>query len=187
MEDFQIIALYFARDQAAIRETDLKYGRLCYSIADAVLHCRQDDEECINDTYLTAWNKIPPEKPVYLSAFLCRIARNLSLKMYERRQAKKRNADFDISLSEIENILPNARDMHEEIELRELGNIISSFLRTLPLDERNVFIRRYILFHSIKNIAADFSFSQSKVKSMLSRTRKKLKQHLKQHYGGQYE
>ncbi len=187
MEDFQIISLYFARDQAAISQTHLKYGKLCYSVADAVLHCRQHNEECVNDTYLTAWNKIPPEKPAYLSAFLCRIARNLSLKMYERRRAKKRNSDLDISLSEIENILPNKRDMYEEIELKELGNVISTFLRTLPPDERNVFIRRYMLFHSVRTIAADFSFSQSKVKSMLSRTREKLKRHLKQNYGGQYE
>lgn len=184
MEDLQIVSLYFARDQTAIKETDIKYGKLCYSVADAILHSKEDNEECVNDTYFTAWNKIPPEKPVYLSAFLCKITRNLSLKIRERRHAKKRNADSEISLSEIENILPNGQDLSEEIELRELGALISLFLRALPFDERNIFIRKYVLFHPIKIIAADFSFSQSKVKSMLARTRAKLAQYLKKYYGG---
>ena len=132
MDDMQIIRLYYARDPTAISETDKKYGRLCYAVADGILHCREDNEECVNDTYLAAWNTIPPEKPEHLSAFLCRIARNLSLKKYERRHAKKRNADLDVSLSELEEVLPGGSDTADEIEIRELGAIIRLFLRSLP-------------------------------------------------------
>ncbi|MCD8372415.1 MAG: sigma-70 family RNA polymerase sigma factor [Clostridia bacterium] len=186
MDDLQIIALYNARDSAAVRETDAKYGHLCYTVADDILHCKEDNEECVNDTYLTAWNTIPPEKPVYFSAYLCRITRNLSLKKYEHMHAKKRNKDVDVSLSELNDMIMD-KDIFKEVEDRELGEEISRFLRALPETERNVFIRKYVLFHSVKSISADFSFSKSKVKSMLARTRKKLAEHLKRYYGGYYE
>lgn len=174
MEDNKIVALYNARDSNALHETNIKYGKLCYMVANDILHCREDSEECVNDTYLTAWNTIPPEQPKHLSAYLCCITRNLSLKKYEYAHAKKRNADLEISISELEEILTDRKDILHEIECRELGETINRFLRSLPIEERNVFIRRYWLFNSIKMIATDFSYSQSKIKSMLSRTRKKL-------------
>lgn len=187
MEDLQIISLYNARDATAVRETDIKYGRLCYSVADGILHCKEDNEECVNDTYLTAWNSIPPDNPEYLSAYLCRITRNLALKKYKFIHAKKRNSALDISLSELDNIVSNNDELLKVVEAKELGREISMFLRSLPLTERNIFIRKYVLFHTVKSIAVDFSFSQSKVKSMLARTRKKLGDHLKNYYGGQNE
>lgn len=187
MEDFQIIALYHARDSAAVRETDAKYGRLCYTVADDILHCKEDNEECVNDTYLTAWNTIPPENPEYLSAYLCRLTRNLSLKKYEYLHAKKRNTSLDVSLTELADMVPDDDDVFRAVENEELGKEISRFLRSLPSTERNVFIRKYVIFQSVKSIAVDFSFSQSKVKSILARTRAKLADHLKKFYGGQYE
>ena len=184
MEDCQIIALYNARNSIAIQETSKKYGRLCYMIADGILHCKEDNEECVNDTYLTAWNTIPPENPNYLSSYLCRITRNLSLKKYEHEHARKRNKDFLVSISELEEILTDSNDILQEMEEKELGETINRFLWTLPIEERNLFIRRYFLFQPIKLIASELSFSQSKVKSALSRTRKRLEMHFK---GGKNE
>lgn len=184
MEDYQIIALYNARNSIAIQETSKKYGRLCYKVADGILHCKEDNEECVNDTYLTAWNTIPPENPNYLSSYLCRITRNLSLKKYEKEHAKKRNKNFLVSLSELEDILIDSGDILQEIEDREFGEIINRFLWALPLEERNMFIRRYFLFHPIKHIASDLSFSQSKVKSALARTRKRLGKYCKDYLEG---
>lgn len=186
MEDYQIITLYNARDSTAIHETNVKYGKLCYKVADGILHCKEDNEECVNDTYLTAWNNIPPDKPVYLSAYICRITRNLSLKKYEYIHAKKRNPAFNSSLSELAEIQSNI-DAFEKVENKDLGREISCFLRTLPATERNIFIRKYVLFHTVKYIAADFSFSQSKIKSMLAVTRRKLKEHLNNYFGDHYE
>ncbi len=182
MEDCQIISMYFARDSAAISETDKKYGRLCYSVADGILHCREDNEECVNDTYLAAWNTIPPRNPACFSAYLCRITRNLSLKKYEHRHAKKRNPDVEVPLSELSEIVRSNSDVAGEAELRELGEHITLFLRSLPQDERNVFILRYWSFRPVKAIASQLGFSQSKVKSMLMRTRGKLSEYLKEHY-----
>ena len=184
MEDYQIIALYNARNSVAIQETSKKYGRLCYMVADGILHCKEDNEECVNDTYLTAWNTIPPENPNYLSSYLCRITRNLSLKKYEHEHARKRNKDFLVSISELEEILTDSNDILQEMEEKELGETINRFLWTLPIEERNLFIRRYFLFQPIKLIASELSFSQSKVKSALSRTRKRLEMHFK---GGKNE
>lgn len=184
MEDYQIIALYNARNSDAIQETSKKYGRLCYTVADSILNCKEDNEECVNDTYLTAWNTIPPENPSCLSSYLCRITRNLSLKKYEHDHAKKRNKNFLVSLSELEDILIDGRDVSQEIEEKELGELINRFLWTLPLEERNMFIRRYFLFHSVKSIASDLSFSQSKVKSALARTRKRLESYCKYYIEG---
>lgn len=181
MEDSQIIELYNARSSAAVKETDKKYGRLCYSVADGILHSREDDEECVNDTYLAVWNKIPPEKPDIFSAFLCKITRNLALKKYEYKRAKKRR-EPDAAIDELAEILPDNEDLHGKIEAKELGEAINAFLRSLPPDERNMFIRRYWLFDPVKRIAADFRFSVSKVKSILFRTRKKLKEYIINYY-----
>lgn len=182
MEDFQIIALYFARSSAAIDETHKKYGRLCYSVADSVLHCKEDAEECINDAYMAAWNTIPPDRPDHLSAFLCKIVRNLALKKYGQSHTKKRNRDLEVSLAELGEVLLCDGDISGEVELKELGGHISLFLRSQPPQERDWFVRRYWMFDSIKNIARDSHCSQSKIKSALMRTRKKLSAYLKNNY-----
>lgn len=174
MNDLQIIELYFARDEAAIKETDAKYGKLCFQISNNILHCDPDAEECVNDTYLTVWNQIPPTRPNRFSAFLCRIVRNLSLKRYEYNTAEKRNAAALIPLSELEGVLTDDR-IGDGVSDEHLGALISVFLREQKPDVRGVFVRRYFFFDAISDIAARYGFGESKVKSMLFHTRNKLK------------
>ena len=178
MDDLQIIELYFARDEHAIKETDIKYGKLCFRVAKNILLNNEDSEECVNDTYLTVWNKIPPTRPNNFTAFICKITRNLSLKKLEWANAIKRSADTIISLSEIEETLPDNR-IASDVEDEELGKLISTFLWSEKEDVRNVFLRKYWFFDTISDIAKRYSFSESKVKSMLFHTRKKLREYLK--------
>lgn len=178
MDDLQIIELYFARDEHAIKETDRKYGKLCLRTAKNILINNEDSEECVNDTYLTLWNKIPPTHPNNFTAFICRITRNLSLKKLELSNAKKRSADAVISLSEIEAILPDDH-IAPGVEDEEIGKLISDFLWSEKKDARNIFLRKYWFFDSISDIADRYSFSENKVKSMLFHTRKRLREFLK--------
>lgn len=177
MNDLQIIELYFQRDEQAIRETDAKYGRLCHRIAYNILTNREDSEECVNDVYMGIWNAIPPARPNNFMAFVCRLARNLSLKRLEFLTREKRSQAVQTSLEELEAVLPDDRirpDMGEE----ELGRLISRFLREQKEETRNVFIRKYYFFDSIGEIAERYSFTESKVKNMLFHTRNKLKAYL---------
>ncbi len=183
MEDSQIIELYNMRNPQAVDETHSKYGQLCYMIADGILHSREDSEECVNDAYMAVWNSIPPQNPVHFSAYLCGIVRNQSLKKYEYSHAKKRNKNVDIPLEELESVLPDqTKNAVEQLESKELAEAISSFLRTLSSDDRNIFLQRYWFFRKVNQIASDFSCSQSKVKSSLFRTRNKLAEFLSSHY-----
>jgi len=178
MEDLQIIDLYFARDEQAIRETDHKYGKLCFLVANRLLCSNEDSKECVNDTYLAVWNKIPPTRPTNFTAFICKIARNLSLKKLEFANAAKRSADAILSLSELEATLPDnciAPDITDE----ELGKRISTFLWSEKELARNVFLRKYWFFDSVSEIAVRYSLSESHVKSMLFRTRNRLREFLK--------
>ena len=177
MDDLQIIELYFDRNERAIKETDRKYGRLCFQVAKKLLWSREDSEECVNDTYLTLWNQIPPTRPNNFTAFICKITRNLSLKKLESANALKRAADI-LSLSEFEATLPDyslAPDIGDE----ELGKQISAFLRNEKELNRNVFLRKYWFFDSISEIAKRYSLGESTVKSMLFRTRYRLREVLK--------
>ncbi len=178
MDDLQIIALYFDRDENAIKETETKYGKLCMRVARNILGNDSDCEECVNDTYLSIWNAIPPERPSNLMAFVCKITRNLSLKRLRFNSTQKRSGESEISLYELEEILPDSA-WQPEVKREAVGKLISDFLRTEKADACNVFIRRYWFFDSISDISAMYSFSESKVKSMLYHTRKKLKEHLK--------
>ncbi|MCD8306974.1 MAG: sigma-70 family RNA polymerase sigma factor [Clostridia bacterium] len=179
MEDSQIIQLYNMRNARAIDETHAKYGRLCYRIADGILHRREDCEECVNDAYMAVWNSIPPQNPAHFSAFLCGIVRNLALKRYEHDHARKRNRDVDVPLDELESAIPDrTRDALEQLEEKELAAAVSSFLRTVSADDRNIFLQRYWFFRKVRDIASDFSCSQSRVKSSLFRTRNKLAEFL---------
>lgn len=177
LNDLQIVELYFERDETAIEETANKYGGLCFSVANNILTSREDSEECVNDTYLAVWNKIPPTRPNNFMAFICRIARNLSLKKLEFIQAMKRGSNMIMSLSELEEILPDNR-INPNVDDEEIGRLISQFLRGQKETVRNVFIRKYWCFDSIEDIAKRYSFSESKVKSMLYHTRNKLKEYL---------
>lgn len=178
MDDSQIIQLYFERDETAVRETELKYGKLCLGIANRILNNPADAEECVNDTYLSVWNAIPPQQPDNLMAFVARIARNQSLKRLEFHQAYKRSAYTAVSLSELEAVLPG-KSIQPEMEEKLLGRLVSDFLRKEKEAARNVFIRKYWYFDSIADISARYSFSESKVKSMLFHTRNRLRSYLK--------
>ena len=177
MDDLRIIELYFERDEQAIKETNVKYGKLCHSIAYNILKNHEDTEECVNDTYVGVWNAIPPTRPNNFMSFVCKIARNLSLKRLEFMKRGKRSADVLLSLNELETILPDERyapDVGDE----EVGKLISTFLRSQKEDVRKVFIRKYYFFDSIGDIAERYSFTESKVKNMLFYTRNKLKDYL---------
>ena len=178
MDDAQILSLLFAREESAITEIKTKYGKLCLHIAQNILGNPEDAEECVQDTYLAIWNKIPPVRPDNLSAFICKVIRNLSLKKLEYNTAKKRCTDICIPLAEIETILPD-KQISPAFGDEELGSLISAFLRTEKENSRKVFLRRYWFFDSIAEIAEMYSFSENKVKSMLFRTRTRLREYLK--------
>lgn len=178
MDDLIIIELYFARDEKAIRETDIKYGRLCFSIAINVLGNDEDSEECVNDTYLSVWNKIPPTRPNNFMAFICKITRNLSLKRLDYNKAMKRNPELIVSFTELEDVLPDNHIM-PDIGNAEIGKLISNFLKHESPNVRAVFIRKYWFFDSISDIAKRYSFSESKVKNMLYHSRNRLREYLK--------
>jgi RNA polymerase sigma-70 factor (ECF subfamily) len=178
MDDLHIIELYFARDEQAVRETDRKYGKLCFRVAKNLLFNNEDSEECVNDTYLTLWNKIPPTRPINFMAYICKITRNLSLKKLEVSSAMKRSATAIISLSEIEATLPD-HSIANGVNDEELGKLISSFLWNEKELDRNVFLRKYWFFDSISDIAERYSLSENNVKSMLFRTRNRLREFLR--------
>lgn len=177
MDDLNIIELYFARDEQAIKETDIKYGKLCHSIAYNILNNNEDSEECVNDTYIGVWNAIPPTRPNNFMAFLCKITRNISLKRIEAMARQKRYQATIVSLDELTEILPD-ESIGENISNDNLTELISDFLRKEKADVRNVFIRKYYFFDSVGDISKRYSFTEDKVKSMLYHTRKKLKDYL---------
>ncbi len=177
MDDQRIIELYFARDEQAIRETENKYGKLCFQIAINVLNAREDAEECVNDTYNGLWNTIPPTRPANFRAFAAKIARNLSLKRLEYLTREKRSAENTVPLDELADILPDER-YAPGIGDEEVGKHISAFLRMEKPDARRVFVRRYFYFDPVASIAERYSFTTSKVKNMLFNTRKRLKDYL---------
>ena len=175
MEDRDIIALFWSRDESAIRETAAKYGKYCYSIAYNILADGADAEETLNDTYLEAWNSIPPNKPDVLSSFIGGIARRNAIDRVRLRTAGKRGGgEITAVLDELCDVIGDG-DVESEVEGRLLSDIIDRFLNSLVETERRVFMRRYWYVDSVKDISKRFGFSESRVKSMLFRTRKKLK------------
>ncbi len=175
MEDRQIVELFWQRDATAIEETQKKYDRYCFSIAQNIL-CRDEDaREIVNDAYLGVWNAIPPHRPERLSAFLGKITRRLAMKKLRDRNAVKRfGSEVSVSLDELEDCIPSSLRVDDHLEEAELTKAINRFLASLPAEERRVFLRRYWFFDSVNAICTRYGFSQSKVKSMLSRSRKKL-------------
>ncbi len=175
MDDKEIIDLYFARNETAVSETAGKYGRMLKSIAYSILKNTSDSEECENDTYFAAWNKIPPHIPKVLAAFLGRIIRNIAINKYEYYTADKRNREFEIALDEIGDILSADNAPNTEYESSEISDCISDYLHSKSYIKRVVFVRRYWYCDTINKIASDYGFSESKVKSMLMRMRNELK------------
>ncbi len=178
MDDEMIINLYWERSEAAITETANKYGRYCRAIAFNILSNNADAEECENDTYMAAWNSMPPTRPNKLLAFLGRLTRNIALDRYDYNKAKKRNGEFDTLLSELGDIIFSQIDVEEEYEAKEVSKFISEFLHGSNVENRVIFLRRYWFSDSINDISVQFGMSESKVKSILYRMRKKLKKYL---------
>lgn len=179
MDDKQIVDLYFARKEQAIRETAKKYGKYCFAIARNILQNSSDAEETVNDTYMGAWNSIPPHRPAMLSTYLGKITRRLALKRWTANRTQKRGgSEIALALEELAGCIPSDFDVESRINEDELTQILNDFVRNLPNPESHVFLCRYWYLNSIEAIARRFDFSQSKVKSMLSRTRKKLYAHL---------
>lgn len=181
MTDERIIELYWHKDERAISQTQTKYGKFCYTIAYNLLNSNEDAEECENDTYLGVWNAIPPQHPNCFAAFLGKITRNLSLKKLRSRTAQKRTpSEGLVSLEELRDCIPDGQSFDECIEERALAELISDFLRGLPIDERRLFICRYWYCDPISKLTKQFGYGQSKVKMMLLRTRRKLLAYLEE-------
>lgn len=175
MEDSKIVDLYWQRSEKAIIETKNKYENLLYSVAKNIIKTHEDAEECVNDTYLGAWNAMPKARPTYLAAFLCRITKNHALDKYDYLTADKRNRNMEVSLSEMEKVLIGTDYDFGE---KELVKAINCFLGKQTDMKRNIFIRRYFFYDSINSIANRFSMKPNTVKTILRRTRKHLQIYL---------
>ena len=179
VDDDRIVDLYWERSESAIDESSKKYSRYCHSIAYGILHNNEDSEECVNDTYLRAWNAMPPKRPNCLATFLGKITRNLSLDKYRGYTASKRgHGQVEVALSELEEVVPSSGSVEDEIIGSELAETLNVFLESLPKQKRIIFVRRYWYLISIKSIADDLGESESQVKSSLFRTRNELKLYL---------
>ena len=179
MEDDKIIDLYWERSETAISETSEKYGRYCLYIANNILHNDEDATECVNDTYLGAWNAMPPQRPNRLSTFLGKITRNISLNRFKQYRAEKRGfGQTSLVLSELEDCIPAADNVEKAVDEMDLVESINRFLYALPDAKRKVFVRRYWYLSPIRDIAEQYGISESKTASMLFRMRNELKNHL---------
>lgn len=179
MDDSQIIRLYFERSETAIAETDKKYGAFLNQVAYNILRGAEDTEEIVNDTYLGAWNAIPPAKPERLKYFLSRIARNLAINRLDYLQAKRRASMAQQLLSELDECIPDRNGSAEDVwEEKEIGASLNRFLSTLDKTDCLVFVSRYFYSLSCKEIAGRTSLSERKIKYLLFKLRGKLKTHL---------
>ncbi len=179
MEDNQIIELYWQRNEAAIAETNAKYGKYCYKIANDILKNDRDSEECVNDTYYRVWNTIPPQRPTVFKLFLAKITRNLSFNRYNAKNAEKRGgSEITLVLDELSECIKSTSNVEAEVEVKELGRIICVFARSLPEKECNIFVRRYFFSEPIRDIADRYGITENNISVILSRTRKKLKKTL---------
>lgn len=179
MEDEKIIDLYWARQERALIETERKYGAYCRTIAYHILRSREDSEECVSDAWLHAWNAIPPKRPAILSAFLGRITRNLSIDRWKAARTEKRGGgSVPAALEELSDCIPSCNGLEWMLDEKELSRAIDAFLRTLPERECSIFLRRYWYADSIRQIAQRFGMKENSVKSILFRTRERLRKYL---------
>ncbi len=176
MDDQRIVELYWQRDEQAITETAAKYENYCYTIAYNILNNREDAEESVNDTYLGAWNSMPPHRPALLSTFLGKITRRISVDRYRRKNAEKRGGgEMDLALEELQACIADGGDPASEYERERLARLVNDFVLSLPETEQKVFLCRYWYVEPLDTISKRFGFSESKVKSMLHRSREKLR------------
>ena len=178
MEDSKIIELFFARSEDAIKHTDETYGRRLYHLAENIVKNGQDAEESVSDTYLKAWDTIPPQKPRHFFAYLAKICRNLALNKLDWKTAAKRNAEVVSLTQEMETCIPD-KTRDREMEDKELSAVLDRFLRTLTQDNQMVFLRRYWYADTVREIAQRYGISESAVTMRLRRTRDKLAAYLK--------
>ena len=179
MEDKQILDLYFSRNEEAIAQTERKYGPYCYRIAYNILTNREDAEESVSDTYMAAWRAIPPRRPSILSTFLGKITRHIAIDRWRAGNASRRGGgETALALEELEDCIAGTWDVELQYQRKELVRAYQRFLDALPSEERRVFLCRYWYVDSVEDIGKKFGFSQSKVKSMLYRTRIKLRDQL---------
>ena len=179
MKDEELIEQLFTRDESALEEVSKKYGRYCRSIAKNILRNDEDAEECLNDTWLAAWDSIPPNRPTNLSAYLGRITRNLSLNRIRRDNTEKRGSgETALVLEELEGCIPAGNTVEEAMDEALLVSAIEDFLREQYPERRNIFVRRYWYLSPIKDIAKEYGMSRSKITSLLFRMRNELRAHL---------
>lgn len=180
MEDEAIIALFFAREESAISAAQNVYGNYCFSIADSILHSREDAEECVSDTMWRAWNAIPPQRPSRLRLFLGKITRNLAFDRYRRSKAEKRGGgEVETALDELAECIPSEENIEADFDRRALSECISRFLREQPQRERQIFLRRYFYAEPVKEIAKSMGLNANHTSVLLRRTRAKLAAYLK--------
>ena len=178
IDDKSIIALFFDRSERALEELDIKYGKLCHKLSHNILNNRQDAEDCVNDAYLGVWNAIPPATPDPLRAYICKVVRNISLRLYYRKTAEKRCSEYDIAIQELEEYLPAPNTVEGEMETRELTLTIEDFLDTLSQENCVIFLRRYWFFEPYAEIAERTGISEKSVSMRLVRIRKQMKKFL---------
>ena len=179
MEDREIVELYWLRSEEALAESRAKYGGLCHRVALGVLGSPEDAEEAFSDALLRAWNSIPPQRPDHLDAYLAKLSRRAAVDLLRKERAGKRwSGEAALALEELGDCVPGASGAEEELEASELASLIARFLRAQPEESRRVFLRRYWYVESVSEIAEAFGFSESKVKSLLFRTRKGLRRFL---------
>ena len=177
MEDAKIIDLYWARNEEAIRQTDAAYGRRLFVLAEKIVQSHEDAEESVSDTYLKAWETIPPQRPQYFFAYLAKICRHFALGKLDWKNAAKRKAEIVALTQEMETCIPDgSRDA--SAEGKEIGRAMNRFLETLPAESRLIFMRRYWFCDSIAEISARYHISESKVKTRLHRLRMQLSTYL---------
>lgn len=179
VEDSKIVELYFGRNELALAKTAEKYGNYLFKIAYGILADKEDSEESVNDTYLSAWNSIPPHRPTVLRTYLSKLTRRISIDLLRKKTTKKRGeSQFSLSLSELEECVSGKGMVDEELDVRELSRLINDFLRTLKKDARVLFVSRYYFCDSLKDAARHAGVSESKAKTTLYRTREKLREYL---------
>ena len=178
MEDIQIIDLYWARDEGAIRETDSKYGGFCHRLAMNILHSFQDSEECVSDTYGRCWDTMPPQRPGSLRAYLGTIVRNLSISRYRAFHAQKRFSGAEVLLSELADCVPAPDTGQRSVEAEELGELIARWLRKLEREDRTLFVRRYWNGDGVKELAGELGVRPNALTKRLLRLREALRREL---------
>lgn len=176
--DERIIELFFQRSEEAIKELDAKYGKVCRKLSHNILGSQQDAEECVSDGYLGMWNAIPPARPAPLLPYLCKIIRNVSLKLYYKKSATKRNSAYDVSMEELEACLSSPDTVEDQVEVRELVRMIEMFLETLSQENRVIFMRRYWFSDTYQDIAQRTGLTQKNVSVRLTRMRGRLRRYL---------